>query len=106
VGSRDVALRAEERAPFALARFVRSFWVPPGRHPDFAWAWRTRFLGDLGNALVVLYLLYYLHDAVGLTKNQAESRVFQLTAAYGVLTVLTAVAGGIWSDRVGGASRS
>ncbi len=98
--SRDVPLRPQERAPFALGPFVRSFWVSPRLHPDFAWAWLTRFLVNLGNSLVVLYLLYYLDDAVGLTEDQAESRVFQLTAAYGVLTVLTAVAGGIWSDRV------
>ncbi|WP_134739200.1 MFS transporter [Nocardioides sp. 503] len=99
--SRDVPLQAQERPPFALGPFVRSFWVSPRRHPDFAWAWLTRFLVNLGNSLVVLYLLYYLDDAVGLTEDQAESRVFQLTAAYGVLTVLTAVVGGVWSDRVG-----
>ncbi len=98
--SRDVPLRPQERTPFVLGPFVRSFWVSPRLHPDFAWAWLTRFLVNLGNSLVVLYLLYYLDDAVGLTEDQAESRVFQLTAAYGVLTVLTAVAGGIWSDRV------
>lgn len=101
LGSRDIALTREERPPFDAGRFVRSFWVSPGLHPDFAWAWLTRFLVNLGNAIVVLYLLYYLDDAVGLTKDQAESRVFLLTAAYGVITVLTAVGGGIWSDHVG-----
>ncbi|MDO9497556.1 MAG: MFS transporter, partial [Nocardioides sp.] len=100
-GSRDIPLTREERPPFEAGRFVRSFWVSPRLHPDFAWAWLTRFLVNLGNAIVVLYLLYYLDDAVGLTKEQAEDRVFLLTAAYGVITVLTAVGGGIWSDHVG-----
>ncbi len=99
--SRDIALPVEQRDPFDLGRFVRSFWISPREHPDFAWAWITRFLMNLGNALVILYLLYYLKDAVDLTDKEAEDGVFLLTATYGLCTVLTAVVGGIWSDRVG-----
>lgn len=99
--SRDIALDPARRQPFELGRFVRSFWISPRLHPDFAWAWITRFLMNLGNALVILYLLYYLKDAVELSDNAAENGVFVLTAAYGVCTVLTAVVGGIWSDRLG-----
>ena len=46
------------------ARWSRSFWISPRRHPDFAWAWVTRFLVQLGNALGTLYLLYFLTDGV------------------------------------------
>jgi MFS family permease len=99
--SRDIALDPSERAPFELGRFVRSFWISPRRHPDFAWAWITRFLMNLGNALVILYLLYYLQDAVRLSDREAENGVFVLTGAYGLCTVLTAVVGGWWSDRLG-----
>jgi len=99
--SRDLPLAPEDREPFDLGRFVRSFWVSPRQHPDFAWAWITRFLMNLGNALVILYLLYYLKDAVDLTDDEAEHGVLLLTAAYGLCTVLTAVVGGIWSDRLG-----
>ena len=66
----------EDREPFDLGRFVRSFWVSPRQHPDFAWAWITRFLMNLGNALLILYLLYYLQDAVDLTDDEAEHGVF------------------------------
>ena len=99
--SRDLTLAPEDREPFDAGRFVRSFWVSPRQHPDFAWAWITRFLMNLGNALVILYLLYYLKDAVDLSDDEAEHGVLLLTAAYGVCTVLTAVVGGIWSDRLG-----
>jgi MFS family permease len=99
--SRDIALAPDQREPFDLHRFVRSFWVSPRQHPDFAWAWITRFLMNLGNALVILYLLYYLQERIDLTDDQAEHGVLLLTAAYGVCTVLTAVVGGIWSDRLG-----
>ncbi len=63
-----------------LRQFVGSLWISPRQHPDFAWAWLTRFLMNLGNALVILYLLYYLKDAVDLTDKQAEDGVFLLTA--------------------------
>ena len=99
--SRDLALDPEDREPFELRRFVRSFWVSPRAYPDFAWAWITRFLMNLGNALLLLYLLYYLKDAVGLTDEEAEDGVFLLTGVYAVVSIVTAVVGGIWSDRLG-----
>ncbi len=98
--SRDVALAPEDRPPFDALRFVRAFWVSPREHPDFAWAWLTRFLMNLANALVLLYLLYYLQDAVDLSRKAAEAGVFRLTLLYAVLTVVTAILGGIWSDRL------
>ena len=52
------------------------------QHPDFAWAWLTRFLVNLGNALGLLYLLYYLQDVVGFGADEAEDGVFLLTATY------------------------
>lgn len=99
--SRDLALPASARRPFSARQFFGSMWVSPREHPDFAWAWITRFLMNLGNALVILYMLYYLKDAIGLTDKQAEDGVFVLTALYGGVTVVTAILGGIWSDRIG-----
>jgi MFS family permease len=99
--SRDIALPRELRPPLRWGPFLRGFWVSPRQHPDYGWAWLTRFLMNLGNALLVLYLLYYLTDAVGLPDDQAEDAVFVLTAVYGVCTVVTAYVGGLWSDRLG-----
>lgn len=99
--SRDIALPTDRREPFELSGFVRGFWISPRQHPDFGWAWITRFLMNLGNALVILYLLYYLKDAVELTDKEAETGVFVLTALYGGCTVVTAIIGGFWSDRIG-----
>jgi MFS family permease len=99
--SRDPVLPRELRRPFDTRRFLADFWVSPREHPDFAWAWITRFLMNLGNAFLILYLLYYLKDAVGLTSDEADDGVFLLTAVYGACTVVTAILGGIWSDKVG-----
>lgn len=68
-------------------------------HPDFGWAWLTRFLISLGNALGTLYLLYFLRDEVGYAP--AEDGVLILILVYAAGAVLTAVSGGMWSDRTG-----
>lgn len=97
--SGDVALHRDQRPAWDLAAFARGFWVDPRRHPDFGWAWITRFLVNLGNSLGTLYLFFYLQDAVGY--GDPEAGVFVLTGIYAATLVATTVVGGIWSDRVG-----
>ncbi len=97
--SRDLRLGDGDRPPWDLASFVRGFWLSPRRHPDFAWAWLTRFLVNLGNAMGTLLLYFYLDDAVGY--GDPEAGVFVLTVVYAVFIVLSTVVGGWWSDRVG-----
>ena len=101
VDARDIALPRELRPALRWGPFLRGFYVSPRRHPDFGWAWITRFLMNLGNAMLILYLLFYLQDEVGLSDDAAEDAVFTLTAVYGLVTVVTAFVGGWWSDRVG-----
>ena len=94
---RDVPV--PEREPFRLVTFVKDFWVDPREHPDFGWAWVTRFLVHTGNALGLVYLYYFLQDAVGY--DDPESGVFTLTVVYAVCSVLTTVVSGTMSDRIG-----
>jgi MFS family permease len=101
LSSRDLPLPASYRPPFSLRAFLWSFWIPPRSYPDFGWAWLTRFLVNLGNALGLLYLLYFLQDVLGFTSDEAENRVFVLTAIYALTLVLTTVVAGAWSDRIG-----
>ena len=72
--SRDHALPRRLREPFEVRRFLRAFWISPRAHPDFAWAWLTRFLMNLGNALGLLYLLYFMQDAVDHTVRGGRAR--------------------------------
>jgi MFS family permease len=97
--SNDRVLPAASRPPFAWAAFLAGFWISPRRYPDFGWAWLTRFLVNVGNHLVTLYLLFFLRDAVGF--DNPEFGVLVLTGLYAVLTLVTAVIGGRWTDRVG-----
>ena len=99
--ARDQPLPSRLREPFDVRRFARSFWISPRLHPDFAWAWLTRFLVNLGNAVGLLYLLYFMQDVIGYSSDEAADRVFVLTAIYAATLVLTTVVFGIWSDRTG-----
>lgn len=86
-----------ERPTFVLRNFVKSFWISPRRYPDFGWAWLTRFLFNVGNALGTLYLFYYLQDEVGV--DDPDTGVLILTAIYSVCVLVTAISLGRWSDR-------
>ncbi|MFD5077863.1 MFS transporter [Streptomyces sp. NPDC058371] len=99
LGHRDLRLPPAARPPWSRRAFLASFWLSPRRHPDLAWAWLTRFLINLSNALVLLYLLYYLRDR--LHYADPEEGVLILTAVNGVTLLATVVVGGAWSDRVG-----
>jgi MFS family permease len=100
----DEPLAPSARPPFSLSRFLRDFWVSPRLHPDFAWAWITRLLVNVGNHMVTLYLLFFLRDAVRLKESQGldpEFGVLILTGLYAAMVILTSVLGGRLSDRMG-----
>ena len=84
---------------FSWGTWLRGFWVSPREHPDFAWAWLVRFLVQLGNALGLVYLYYFLQDGVGY--DDPEGGVFVLTVVYALSSVLTTVVSGRVSDRIG-----
>ncbi|WP_418961133.1 MFS transporter [Streptomyces tritici] len=95
----DLRLAAAERPVWSWRGFLAGFWLSPRRYPDFGWAWLTRFLINLGNSLVLLYLFYYLRD--GLRYEDPGFGVLVLTAVNGATLLATVVVGGVWSDRVG-----
>ncbi|MDT9701578.1 MFS transporter [Streptomyces sp. P17] len=95
----DLRLGVVDRPAWSARAFFRGFWLSPRRYPDFGWAWLTRFLINLSNALVILYLLYYLRDR--LHHDDPEADVLILTAVNSVTLLATVVVGGVWSDRVG-----
>jgi MFS family permease len=99
----DPPLPRDHRPP--IRGFVRAFWISPRAHPDFAWAWLTRFLMQLGNAMATLYLLYFLTDAVGYERlfpgKTASDGLLILILIYTAAVVLTTVVSGVISDRLG-----
>ena len=95
----DDPLPAAYRPPWRTREFLAGFWVSPRRHPDFAWAFGTRFAVQLGNALGTLYLLYFLTDAVRVADPEAGLLV--LILIYTGALVATTVVAGVLSDRTG-----
>jgi len=80
-------------------RILSGVWVSPRRHPDFGWAWITRFLVQLGNAMGTLFLLYFLTDRVHYPDPQ--NGLLILILVYTAAVLATAVVAGRRSDRTG-----
>ncbi|WIM96853.1 MFS transporter [Actinoplanes oblitus] len=92
------ALLLISREPVRLPERDRIRWavvLRPGG--QFAWAWLIRFLLNLVNALVLVYLFYYLSDRVGVTG--AATWVLVLTVVNVLFAGIAGFAGGVLSDR-------
>jgi MFS family permease len=101
----DHPLAPQDREPFAWRRAASAYWISPREHPDFGWAWLTRFLTSLSIAMGTLYLLYFLRDAVHYQRlfpgQTAADGLLTLILIYTGCVVLTSIVGGIISDRRG-----
>jgi len=86
---------------FSVREFLSSFWVNPVRHPDFGWAWLTRFLVVLGAFAAVPYLAFFLDDRIGVPRDRVVATVGLLAAMTYGLGALTAALGGWLSDKAG-----
>ena len=101
----DPPLAPADRQPFSWRRVAASYWLSPREHPDFGWAWLTRFLASLAIAMGTLYLLYFLRDAVHYARlfpgQTAADGLLILILIYTGCVVLASIVGGIISDRRG-----
>jgi MFS family permease len=100
----DHPLEPEHRTPLTPRDLLAAYWISPRQYPDFAWAWITRFLASLAINMGTLYLLYFLRDQIHyrkLTGQSPSQGLFILIAIYTGCVVVTAIAGGVISDRIG-----
>ncbi|MFJ7074798.1 MFS transporter [Streptomyces sp. NPDC098781] len=98
---RDRPARAGAFEPYSVREFLRSFWVSPRRHPDFAWNFAGRFLVFTGAACVTSYSVYFLMDRMGFDGDEVTDKVFQGTLVMVAATVAGSLVGGQLSDRSG-----
>ncbi|MFT4084763.1 MAG: MFS transporter [Nocardioides sp.] len=95
---RDLPARAG--APTLAARdLVAGLWVDPRRHPDFGWAFGSRLLVNVGNALGTTYLYFFLKD--DLEVGDPDGALLELSLVYVLFTLLATVTGSVASDRTG-----
>jgi MFS family permease len=96
----DTSSKDRVSEPFSLAVFLRTFWVSPRRHPDFAWGFIGRLLLFTGYFAVTGYQLYLLQDYIGLG-DEAVAMVPVLGVVSLVGMVVTMSFSGPLSDRLG-----
>jgi MFS family permease len=96
----DRRLSRSVRPPLRIGEFAGSFWVNPRRHPDFGWAWISRFAMFMAISFVLNYQIFYLTSHLGLTEAAATALV---PAAIGIQTLVVVVVSltlGPLSDRL------
>lgn len=74
-----------------------------GLRPTSAYVgvWAMRILMNMVNALIMLYLYYYLADGVGVASEGVGTWVLIITVAAALISVVAAGIGGSLSDRLG-----
>lgn len=97
---KDRAL-TEKPAPLNLKEIAGSFYFNPRTYPGLGWAWFTKFLIYIGYCAALLYLPYFFADHLKVAETEVASLVFQATLVSAAGTVISSLAGGWISDRIG-----
>jgi len=97
-GIKEIPLSCKP-APIRWSQHIRSLWIDPRKHPDFAWVWITRFLVMLGFYSIQPYINYYLHDVVGIRDPRTATPI--LLGLILVGATVSGMYGGALSERTG-----
>ncbi|WDF74373.1 MFS transporter [Novosphingobium sp. KACC 22771] len=84
-----------------IGRFLLSFRVDPREHPDFYWAWLSRFLVVMGIAYLQAYSVYFLSDRLKQPMSEVPRLIFINGSIGAVITLVISPAAGWLSDRMG-----
>ncbi len=98
---KDRRLDAADRPAWSLREFAGTFYVSPWKHPDFAWAFTSRFMFVLAYAFLTTYQVYYLLQKLGSTEDDVPRQLFLATLAMSSVVVVASLVGGWLSDRTG-----
>jgi MFS family permease len=84
-----------------LREAAGTFWVNPRRHPDYGWAWWSRFLIVLAYAFLTTYQTFYLMEKIGSNEADVPGQVFLGTLLLAGVSIVSSVGGGKLSDVTG-----
>ncbi|GAA1408139.1 MFS transporter [Kitasatospora putterlickiae] len=88
--------------PLNPRSLLLSFVFDPRKHPDFGWAWLSKFLIMLGYGALAGYLTLFLAAEFGMDDTDEQLRFNALANGLSVATlVIASIVGGALSDRVG-----
>ncbi|WP_343518575.1 MFS transporter [Sphingomonas sp.] len=85
--------------PIEWGSFFKSFWISPRQHPDFAWAFASRFFIYMGYQAVAAFLLYILADYIGLGLAKANIAIANMALITLVCSIVASLVSGWLSDR-------
>jgi MFS family permease len=100
IKDRAVTDAPQEVAP-GLSELLGSFWVNPIKHPDFGYAWLSRFFVFLGFAVLTSYQVYYLMDHLKIAEADIGDIMFVSTLITAICVVGSSFVSGYVSDRIG-----
>lgn len=83
---------------FGFVEMLRTFWVNPIAHPDYALAWWGRFLITFATYAFTTYRLMYLIHRVDLTQAEATRVVTISVLIYTIVLMSASFIGGWLSD--------
>ncbi|WP_314225338.1 MFS transporter [Streptomyces zaehneri] len=101
------AMRGEAQFPrtsvpgLRMGAFLKSFWVSPRRHPDFAWNFLGRFLIFCGLAATTGYQFFFIVNRLHQSPVEATHTIALSTTLSTAASLVGALAGGWLSDRTG-----
>lgn len=84
-----------------LTELLGSFWVNPAKHPDFGYAWLSRFLVFFGFAALTSYQVYYLMDHLRVPEAFIGQTMFLSTLITTAGVVGSSFLAGFLSDLTG-----
>jgi MFS family permease len=96
---KDRRLAARDRPAWSLREFASAFYLNPRRHPDFAWAFTSRFMLVLAYAFLTTYQVYYLLEKLRSAADDVPRQLFLATLAMSSVVVVASLVGGWLSDR-------
>jgi MFS family permease len=99
--NRDRSSAQLDNPPLHAREFFAGLWISPRKHPDFAWAFASRFVFYLGFFSSFALQLYILTDYVGLPIAAAGAQVGINQGASLPLMVIAILLSGWLSDKLG-----
>jgi MFS family permease len=99
--NRDRSSSKMENPPIAIRDFFAGLWISPRQHPDFAWAFASRFVFFLGFFSSFALQLYILTDYVHIDLAAAGAQVGLNQAAALPFMVVSVLLSGWLSDKLG-----
>jgi MFS family permease len=96
----DKELPHRPRRDTGILLAVKTFWVSPRKHPDFAWAWASRFLLVLANFMFTTFRLLWIQHDLGLTPAKATQVMATGVLCYTISLIVSGQIAGWISDKI------